>query len=259
MGTLKNKTNDAAARLEAMRARMSQHHSQSGGFNYWKPAVDGKEIVRILPPVGNMGYFWQEVGTHELHKGEDGLVRCPRFTTGEERPCPICEMADQAYRENDIELSKSLRVRRAYHMNVMLRAAKNTDKEDQGPLIWTPGIQVFEKLAEIVGDPEYGDITDLYNGCDLMVARKGSGLATEYHINPRRDRSSLDGVKEGDGEANGEANGEKIEEILKNAIDLSRVLDSLPSYDDLLAKLGAAPTASSANESESEEDDFPDK
>lgn len=256
---MKNNNAAQAARLDAMRQRMAKHHSQGSSFNYWKPAADGKEIIRILPPVHTMEFFWQEVGSHKVHEGEGGWVRCPHFTSNEELPCPICELVEQAYQERDADFVKALKVRRAFHMNVIVRAARDSGKEDQGPFIWTPGVQVFEKLTEVIGDPDFGDITDVYTGSDILVSRKGSGLSTEYHIVPGRYASSLDGVKQDDGSPNEE----KIQELLKNAVDLRKVLDSLPSYDELANMLGesAAPATTPGNKSDPsgfDEEEFPD-
>lgn len=249
------KQQDAASRLAAMRERMAQHHSSSGGVEFFSLKPGNQAIIRILPEVGSMGFPWQEIGKHELFKGDGGTVYCPAFTTNNERPCPICELADAAYREGDSDTSKALRVRRNFHMNVLVRGGKDANGAklpDEGPKVWTPGIKVFEKLAAILGDPEYGNITDTYIGFDILVKREGAGLDSEYHMTPRRHTSSIDGVRTGEGDPDEEA----ITGILNGAKDLAKIVDKLPSYDELSEKLGALANAGiSANAPQSSEDE----
>lgn len=229
---------DKQARLERMRNRMQKH--QLSTSNYWKPK-EGKQVIRILPEAGEMDVFWQEVGRHYIG---DNSVLCPNFTSDGVQACSICEVSEKLYHGGDKKAAGKLLPRRAYHMNIIVR----TKEGIEGPFVWTPGITVFNMIEELVGDPEYGDITDLKNGFDLMLSRKGNGKETKYNINPRREATPL------------ADDAEKIAELMKEAKDLSDVLKHLPSYEDVSAFFeGKGSDLSSGDGFEDDEDaDFSD-
>lgn len=238
--------NAAEDRLTKMRERMNQskHKSQTSSGNFWKPD-EGKSVIRILPPVGKMGFFWQEVGKHSL--SDDVTVICPNFTTDGELPCPICEASHEAYIAKDKELGGQLKVRRYYYMSVMVRTQDDNDKMKwDGPFSYTPGVKLFENLSSIVADPEYGDVSDAQNGYTLKLTRNGTGMDTTYQVMPSRDPSPL------------ASNEEELKEILGKAVDHSAILDSLPSYEELSTKLGLAPVSEGEYEpaGETEDEEF---
>lgn len=224
---------NAAARLEAMRERMSKHKSNAGGADYWKPE-EGDSTFRILPPTGKMVFWWQEVGKHVMGSEKDAkTLLCPNFTTDGELPCPFCELSQQAYDEGDKELASKLKPRRYYHMNVLVEGAKGAM---EGPFVYTPGIQVFETLTALVQNPDYGDISDTENGFDLRITREGKKLDTKYTILPRRNPSPFAKTQE------------EADEIFSKMKDLSVIKNHLPSYEELQNELN------SGSEYESTED-----
>lgn len=236
--------NAAEDRLKMMREKMNQskHKSQSSSGNFWKPE-EGKSVIRILPPVGKMSFFWQEVGKHTL--SDDVTVICPNFTTDGELPCPICEASHEAYLAKDKDLGGLLRVRRYYYMSVMVHTKDNEGNAVwEGPFSYTPGVKLFENLSSIVADPEYGDISDAENGYVLKLTRNGTGMDTTYQVIASRDTSKL------------AASDEELKEILSKAVDHSAILDSLPTYEELSAKLGLAPAGEYEPAGESEDEEF---
>jgi len=179
---MKQKTDAERKKLLAdVQARMSETAKTFGGQTaFWK-CKEGRSIIRILPPVGNMeSAFWQEVGKHYIPGAEHSLT-CPKFTAGLD--CPVCEYVDELYKAGDDaskELAGKLRVSKQYWVNIIDR-----ENEDAGPQVYTPGPSVFKSIYGLVADPEYGDIYDPYEGWDLVISRTGQGINTEYEVQPR--------------------------------------------------------------------------
>jgi hypothetical protein len=176
-------------RLAALRDKIAKTDLRTGGGGFFSPP-DGRSVIRILPEVGKMSFFYQQVGTHML-PGSDNKKQfyCPDFTSEGELPCPICEYVEELKKAGDkasLALASSLRVKRKFWMNIIDR-----DHEGQGPQIYTPGVMVFGQISSLIGDPDYGDIFDPENGIDLIIEKKGQKLETEYQVKPRRQGTLL--------------------------------------------------------------------
>ena len=212
--TLTTQKDSRQDRLAKVRDKLAKTDFGGSG-NYWKPK-QGRNIIRILPGVGDMeDFFWQDVGKHYPPDSNRSFV-CREFTLGE--PCPICEFVQELYDAGD-EASKTLagkiRCRKQFWMNIIDRA-----NEDKGPQIFTPGPMIFKQVASLIGDPDYGEIYDEYEGLDLIISRTGTGLDTEYDVNSRRKESPL------------ADNDDIIDEWLDAAKDLSVVeLSDNPAED----------------------------
>ena len=175
-----------AEKLAALREKMSKQDLGGGGAGYFSPKV-GRNVIRILPEVGEMEFFFQPVGRHYFPDGQN--VYCPNFTTERERDCPVCEIVKELHAAGDKaskKLASSLGVRRSWWMNVIDRSNPSA-----GPLIFTPGVTVFNSIISLINDPDYGDITDLEEGTDITIEREGQGLDTQYEVTPRRKESPL--------------------------------------------------------------------
>ena len=193
-------------RLEALRNKLKET-DMGGSKGFWSPQT-GMNTVRILPETGDMGFFFQEVGRHYLPGKK--MSYCPDFTSDGELDCPVCELVSDLYGIGDTasrKLAGEIRVRKMYWMNIVVREGDKT----MGPFIYTPGVTVFSTVASLINDPDYGDITDPYEGTDLTIERSGTGLNTEYQVVPKR---KVTPVAEGD---------EEIEKILEKCKDLSWV------------------------------------
>jgi len=176
-----------AERLAALREKMKKTDTGGGGKGFWSPK-QGRSVIRILPETGDMEFIFQEVGRHTFPDGRK--VYCPKFTSAGALECPICELVDELYADgapSSVRLAKSIKLRRAYWMNVI-----NRDDQDSGPLIFTPGVKIFNQVQNLVGDPDYGDISDPEDGLDIVIIRTGAGgLDTDYDVKPRRNSSPL--------------------------------------------------------------------
>jgi len=202
-----------ADRLAALRDKIAQQDMGTSGFMRLE---QGLNQVRILPEVGDMGFFFQAVGTHYID--DKRRVYCPRFTSEGELDCPICELVDELYQAGDAAsraLAKKLRVRRHFWMNVINRA-----NEDAGPLILTAGTTIFSPISSLINDPEYGFVMEIDDGTDVKIKRAGQGLETKYEVIAARRESPLS------------EDPELVEEWLSAAKDLSYVeLSDDPAED----------------------------
>jgi len=182
---------DRGARLAALRDKIKNTDlGGGGGAGFWSPK-EGANVIRILPEVGDMPFFFQTVGRHYFPPDGKKNVYCPKFTTEGERECPVCEIVEDLYKSGDAAnktLAGQLRVRKQYWMNVIDRSA---DKDKTAPLIYTPGQKVFGSIVALIQDPDYGDIHDIEQGLDITINRSGKGLETEYEVVPRRKASPL--------------------------------------------------------------------
>lgn len=179
------KRKSKADRLAALRDKLK--NTDTGGSSGFMRLNQGRNVVRVLPEVGDMEFFFQCVGTHEFP--DKSRVYCPAFTSEGELDCPICEMVQELYKSVDKAskaLADQLRVRRKFWMNVI-----NRDDEDRGPLILTAGVTIFNPISNIVSDPDYGDVTDIEDGVDIIIKREGEGLNTKYDVIARRHDSPL--------------------------------------------------------------------
>lgn len=174
-------------RLKRVREKLSKTEFSSWkGTPTWKPKP-GRNVIRILPGVGKMeDFFWQDVGSHYPPGSNRGFM-CPDFTIGEK--CPICEFVNALFSAGD-EASKGLagklKKRKQFWMNVIDR-----EDEDRGVQIYKPGPTVFQALAALVNDPDYGEIYDPDNGQDVIIKRAGTGIETEYQVMVRPKQTPL--------------------------------------------------------------------
>lgn len=197
------------------------------GDQFWKPP-EGRSTIRILPPVGDMEFFFVEMGRHYNQK-----VPCVNIISEGELECPVCDINEQLFQANEKEAASKFRVSRAFWMNIVDRS-----NEDAGPQIYTPGPQVFGFLVALVNDPDYGDISDVEMGIDIKLTRKGQGMETKYSVLPAMRASEL-------------GDEEDVDVWLEDAVDLAEraggVLEGY-TYEDMIEKAGLGAWFSDAGE-----------
>src|SRR3990167_2545351 len=176
----KTRTTKKLSKLERLREKMQGIGSQSKG--YFNPKV-GANVIRILPEVGDMEFFYQPVGTHVIGEAR---IYCPNFISDDELDCPICEIVGQLYRHGDKETAGKLRVQKKFWMNVIDRS-----NEEAGVLVFTPGVIITQTIAALINDPDYGEIYDVGKGIDITITRNGTGKETRYEVLPKPRPSKL--------------------------------------------------------------------
>lgn len=160
--------------------------------NLWKPQP-GESVIRILPYKYNKENPFIEL---YFHYDLNGKTFLSPITFG--RPDPIVEFArelQQTGNKEDWKQGKKLEPKRRTYVPIITRG-----EEDKGVRYWGFGIQIYEELLKLIQDPEYGDITDVVNGTDLIIERKTPKEAQNNYgsttIRPKRARSKLSDNKD---------------------------------------------------------------
>ena len=126
----------------------------------WRP-VEGKQTVRIVP--------WKEDASMpfiELHFHYLGSKTYISPISNGERD-PIAEFADKLRADGTKESynqSRQFLPKLRTYVPVIVRG-----EEEKGVRFWSFGKTVYEELLGIIEDPDYGDITDVTEGRDIVV------------------------------------------------------------------------------------------
>ena len=195
--------------MKRMRERLSGLNQRDGSANkFWRPS-DGETTIRIVPT--SDGDPFKDYWFH-YNVGDNPGFLSPKKNFGED--CPLDTFVRQLWKEGTEDskrMAKKLSARQRFFAPVLVRG-----EEDQGVRVWGFGKQVYEKLLNLVLNPEYGDITDTETGTDLVLGYgKPAGASFPVtSITPRRQSSPLcaDGP-------------EKCHELL----------DNIPDFDELFA------------------------
>lgn len=130
----------------------------------WKPNK-GKNVIRIIP------YKFQPDNPFvELlfHYGINNKTYLSPSTFN--RPDPIVELSNKLKKSGDKEEWKEgrkLEPKMRVYVPILVRGA-----ESEGVKYWGMGKQVYQEILSIISDPDYGDITDVRTGRDLVVEFK---------------------------------------------------------------------------------------
>lgn len=204
---------------------LKQKESYSSNSDlYWKPE-EGDNIIRIVPYQHNTEWPFIEIYTHynfsKLIK-EKGFLTSPK-TLGE--PDPLIEWAEklkQTGEKSDYALAKKFEPSLRIHVPIIVRG-----KEDEGVKFYGFGVKIYEDLLSIMNDSDYGDITSLKDGRDVVInytpKDKSSTEFAESKLRVKPNQTPAVTTKE-------------QVELLKNQTNLTSVLKIL-SYDELKQKL----------------------
>lgn len=172
-------------KLNELKGKGNQNNDYLKNF-YNPPEFDSslpkRSTIRVLPggsdpDTGEMRPWFAET---VLHKINGKNLHSPKIIG---KPCPITEYIRALWSTGDpekIELAREIKGRKRFYMNVIVRERLVTDAqgrqqviENDGPLIYSCGVKVFEKiLKHMVDEEEYGDITDLENGFDFRIEKE---------------------------------------------------------------------------------------
>ena len=198
-----------------------------GGGAFWKPQV-GRSTIRIIPAVGTMEFFFKEVGQHYIG---NTYYYCPTVCNdGDSKrfPCPICEVNEALYAAGEKEAAAQFRVGRRFYMNIIERPAPPAKDADRVQIFAAPQ-SVMQVIISLVGDPDYGDISDPGIGFDLKIDRTGEGKESKYATLPGAKPCALSTSEE------------LLEALLSSAKDLNTYVgEKIMSYDDLAIKSGVS-------------------
>jgi hypothetical protein len=192
--------------MEKMRARRVALDNKGGNREvFWRPQ-DGETTIRIVPtPAGDP---FRDYWLHYNLGNNPGFLS-PKKNFGEEDA--LDGFIRKLYKEGteeSIKMAKSLSARQRFYTSVVVRG-----EEDKGVRVWSFGKMAYEKLLNLILNPEYGDITDSETGTDLVI-RYGKPAGASFpqtEITPRRRPSPL----------------------CEDGAQCAEWLDSIPDFDSL--------------------------
>ena len=174
-----------ALNLDKMKQKLDRlNGADRKNKDFWRPE-EGENNVRIIPT--SDGDPFKEKFFH-YNVGTSGFL-CPKRNFGDS--CPVCDFANKLWSdssEDSRRMAKSLFAKQRFFSPILVRG-----NEAEGVKVWGYGKMAYQKLLNIVLDPDYGDITDADEGNDLKVLyEKNSGASyPTTDIRPRPRKSVL--------------------------------------------------------------------
>lgn len=150
--------NKIKSRLEALKTTSTKSTS------LWKPSP-GKQVIRIVPYAHQPENPFIEL---LFHYNMNNKTYLSPASFG--RPDPIVEFANKLKKSGDKEewkQGRALEPKLRTYVPILVRG-----QEHEGVKFWGMGKQVYQELLAIIADPDYGDITDLKAGRDIVVEFK---------------------------------------------------------------------------------------
>jgi len=128
----------------------------------------------------------------------------------------VCDFASKLWREGDDDskrMAKSLFARQRFFSPVMVRG-----EETSGVRVWGYGKMAYETLLNLVLNPEYGDITDVDSGTDLVMkyGKPPGGQFPLTKLTPKRSTSPVCADKTSE--------------------ECAELLESIPEFEDLFER-----------------------
>jgi len=172
--------------LNKMRAKLDalQNRGQKDSV-FWKPQ-DGEQTIRIVPtPDGDP---FKEYWFH-YNLGKNPGFLSPKRNFGIDDP--LNDFVRQLFNEgteDSIKMAKTLMARQRFFAPVLVRG-----EEEKGVRIWGFGKTAYQDLLNLVLNPEYGDITDIETGTDLVLkyGKPPGAQFPQTSLTPRRRTSPL--------------------------------------------------------------------
>ena len=206
--------------LDAIRRKLNNLQTQTGRQdNLWKPEP-GKQIIRIVPYQHNKENPFNEMYFH-YDLGKRNYLS--PITYGEADPVEeFAQKLRATGKSDDFNLAKKLTPKMRVYVPVLVRG-----KESEGVKLWGFGKQVYTELLGFIADPDYGDITDVKAGRDVLVEFTPAEGVGQFPKTTIRVKPNQTPATEDSNVAEKIVNGQKdIYDIFKKQ-----------SYDDLKAVL----------------------
>ncbi len=148
----------------------------------WSPK-EGRYVVRFLPPWSEAGEIGYKARWHWNLPIEPPNMPCPHTV---EHECELCDYIKELRVKKHPKAQEMFAKRRIFY-NIILR-----EEEDKGPQVYASGVQVYEAVLAYLYDDEWGDITDIETGRDMILERTGQGKDdTRYQLLPTKNASPL--------------------------------------------------------------------
>jgi len=150
--------------FNAIRSKLNQLSGvNSKRRSMWRPQEGEESTVRIIGFTDNDGNPFKERWFYYNIGDNPGLLTPNQFGKID----PIQELINKLKEEGTpeaYEMAKKLYPKMRVYASVIVRG-----EEDEGVKLWAFGKMVYQNLLNIIMDPDYGDITDVYEGHDVRV------------------------------------------------------------------------------------------
>lgn len=148
-------------------------HSEIATGKYFK-LKEGRNKLRILPPVDGSGKFYFEVTHHHGFTDENDRHRAyPCLFAMKREKCPVCKFA-KAMEGRDEDIARETRAVTMFMSNIV-------DRDSGQMRIWSYNAKMLRGIMNYLLNDDYGpEILDPKNGRDLSIVREGTGFKTRY-------------------------------------------------------------------------------
>ena len=157
--------------INAIKSRLNQLQNTSSTANaFWKPQP-GKSQIRITPYNENKDNPFVELFFHYSLVPNKTVLSPLSFG----RPDPVQQFADKLKSSGDKDewiQGKRIEPKMRTFAPVVVRG-----EETEGVKWWGFGKTVYQELLGIIADPDYGDISDVMTGRDIVVERQTAAEA----------------------------------------------------------------------------------
>lgn len=173
--------------IEAAVADLAEASKGNADFFKFK---QGQNVLRFLPPPAGQSSPFAVTYQHwiVLPDGNKTPMNCSRMMA--KQRCAACERMDQLLRSGndaDFKAANEWKPKLQVLANVIDR-----DDEGKGLQIARFGKSILDQLVAIRKDSRSGgDFTDVDDGFDIIVTKKGEGVKTEYTVLPSRESTPL--------------------------------------------------------------------
>lgn len=181
-----------ASLKELMAAKKQQLAERSGNRVNTVSPPPGSSRWRIMPSWrgGKDPQFFHEFGQHFIKdaNGKTAAVYvCVENTYG--KPCAVCDAVRDVINTATDDATKDLASKARSGLRIIVNAVQ-VDKDPKVPVILSLPQGLFQKIIDIYeqnADPDddnYNILTDVESGVDIIITRTGTGLKTEYNVQP---------------------------------------------------------------------------
>ena len=200
--------------LAKMKAKRDALENRGNGKSaFWRPE-DGEQTIRLVPTADGDPFkeFW-----FHYNLGKNPGFLSPKKNFGEDDP--LNDFIRQLYKEGSdesVKMAKNLNARQRFFSPVIVRG-----EEDQGVRLWGYGKTAYKELLNLVLNPEYGDITDVDDGTDLVInyGKPAGAQFPQTTITPRRKNSPLASSQD----------------------EVNTMLESIPNFDEVFESARKTP------------------
>lgn len=209
-----------ALNIAALKAKLNTFNGQNDRSEaLWKP-TEGKTVVRIVPWKENSENPFVELYFHYL--GNKTHLSPTSYGNRD----PIAEFADEIASggtKDDWSQARAFRPKLRTFVPVIVRG-----EEEKGVRFMSFGKTVYQELLSIISDPDYGDITDVKNGRDIVVEyipqEKSDTNFAKTMVRPKPNQTPL------------ADSAEKVKKFLTEQPDIKMIFKE-PSFEELKVAL----------------------